>query len=423
MKRPILFLVLTLFIFGCSQSSDRSVEHRFTSVIEDGISRSTTTGGPKYQGELFAYSKILEIQEDPDAPGSLMDDMVAPHYGPDGRYYFLDINGHRLVIFNSDGSFSMVIGQQGDGPGDLRSPTELTFVGGMLNVIQTTSAPRITRFNWDGSLSEVITIQRPPRTGWAPRFFITKSGDILTNFFQVERGEQYEMMRAGVVVTSTESDTIASISTSPVILNEMVMLDRGRGLRRTPVPLNFAGFPWMVYSEIHGIILSTGDIPELKCYYPNCELQMRIYLDLPPEPVTSEDRQELEDEFNEMINRIAAEDGENHASIQRYRDRRDVAKFVDQKALWRTFQVDEQGWFWLLLPTYQTVNYEKPRILQFRVLNSGGEYIGDTTIPSSQTWGMSHDRLITEVQDPETGERSWDVFLITSAIEGFEYPN
>jgi len=417
---PIIALIIGCY--GCSEGPDAKRLHSFELIIENGIQVAETIGGPKYSGELYQYEKVMEIREDEDHPDSFMKGIVYPAYGPDGNYYFLDQEGNRLVVFNSDGSFSMVVGQQGEGPGDLMYPTDISFNGGMINIIQTIVSPRITRFELDGTLHDVITVRDWPRSQRTSRFDISGKGDILVIYFEIERGEQFESNNACVVVRTADGDNLANVSTPQIAVNEMVMIGSGR--RSTPVSINYAGFPWIVYSEMQGIILSTGVKPELECYTLNGDLAKKIRLDIPPVPITAEDRRALEDDYNQVIARRmkTGDTGRDHFSVQQLVDIRDNAKFAEQKAYWRSIKVDEMGWFWLSYATQDIVDYEKPRESRFRILNANGEYIGDTTMPTAQRWRMSHDRLIVESENPDTGDRYWTVYQITSAIEGLDYP-
>ncbi len=114
--------------------------------------------------------------------------------------------------------------------------------------------------------------------------------------------------------------------------------------------------------------------------------------------------------------------GQEPISIQRLQTRRDNTRFADHKAFWGSIRTDEAGWLWLSHSTDNTVDYDAPRILKYRILDQRGEYIGDTSLPSGHSWATSHDRVIIEEQNPDTGERLWAVYLIQSAVEDFDYP-
>ena len=63
--------------------------HQFKIIDRDGIIVATSTGGPKYSGELFSYEKVLALHQDPNNDESML---FRPHpflIGPDGYFYVL----------------------------------------------------------------------------------------------------------------------------------------------------------------------------------------------------------------------------------------------------------------------------------------------------------------------------------------------
>jgi hypothetical protein len=73
-RRSILCLLPLLF--ACGRPPDTSTTHRVVRSVKEGVEVIRNLGGPKYEGELFEYEKILEIREDEEVPDSLMEEIV-----------------------------------------------------------------------------------------------------------------------------------------------------------------------------------------------------------------------------------------------------------------------------------------------------------------------------------------------------------
>lgn len=413
-------LLLTVLV-ACS-SRKAETPHSFRIYKEHGITIAETTGGPKYEGELFSYERILEIKEDPERPESFMKNVVSPHYGPDANYYLLDMNGSQVTIFSSDGQYLRSIGRPGDGPGELRYPTHLSFNGGTINVGQTHPL-RLTRFGLDGVLKDVITRSRSLLSRMSPRIDVTEDEKVLLVYYEDQRGERFNSQRAGAIISTSEGDTVASITTPWVLSEEMVSMDLGQGTRSMPVRINYSGRPLIDYATQHGLVKSTGLTPDLFCYDLSGNLKKRIRIDLTPEPVTENDRDALWAEYDRVIARREAEaPGQEGLSTSRTKTFQKNSRFAGVKPFWMAIRVDEAGWFWLLLPRHEVVDYEGVFTRSYRVLNSEGEYVGDTILPPGLMTSVFHDRVIKEEEHPETGERVWAVYKIIPAVNGLKFP-
>ena len=83
--------------------------------------------------------------------------------------------------------------------------------------------------------------------------------------------------------------------------------------------------------------------------------------------------------------------------------------------------IDDAGYIWLSVSEHQA-DYEAAgsRGL-YRIISPEGEYLGDTRAPraSGQT---GHGCRIARETDPDTGEITFVVYRVVSAVEGFTYP-
>lgn len=422
LKYCYLATLFMLALTACSRDLDANPSHTFRVYENNGVSIAETTGGPKYEGEIFDYGLILEIREDQENPDSFMKEIVIPLYGPNGHYYFLDINSCRVVEFTPDGHYLRSIGRDGEGPGDLKYPTQSSFHGGTLNLSQ--SRPyRLTRFSLDGSLIEVISRELPPRSGVSPSLDIAENGNAISLFYQREQGELFRSRRACAIVTPSARDTLAQFSTEWVVEDAYVTMNIRGNTRSNPVRIHYAGSPQIRYSPYHGLIHSTGAEPYLDCYDVSGQLNKRIHLNIPLEQVSREERERVYAEYDRMIERdIEEAGGQEPPNVSITREFRNNVRFAEWKSLWRWVNIDEKGWFWLLLPTHDPVDYDVERILSYRLLNPEGEYLGNTTPPTGKMIGIFHDRIIVEKEEENTGERVWKVFRIEPVKASLKYP-
>ncbi|MFO7768873.1 MAG: 6-bladed beta-propeller [bacterium] len=210
---PFFLPLLLLMSIGCS-SQEAVQEHAFEVVSENGIPTALTTGGPRYAGDLFTYEPILTIREDEEEPDSMMKEMVQPFYGPDGRYYFLDVNGGRIIVFDGDGAFAGTIGRPGEGPGELRFPFRLSFHGGMVNISHNMT-PRLSRFTMDGTFERQYSAERPTGYNIVPLLDVSADGRLLLTHYPSEQTEERISAAAAITVMRAPGDTLASLQTDP----------------------------------------------------------------------------------------------------------------------------------------------------------------------------------------------------------------
>jgi hypothetical protein len=106
------------------------------------------------------------------------------------------VNGgtREVRLYAADGTFRMVIGGPGEGPGEFRYPTQVTVGRGDTIVVWDNPAHRINRFAPDGQFIEAISIDRGAISGMihAPYFSemaeALPDGDLLVRLFESSGG-------------------------------------------------------------------------------------------------------------------------------------------------------------------------------------------------------------------------------------------
>jgi len=159
MRRPIingLFLFPALLISACSSGEGERSSHSFRIFTENGVSIAETTGGPKYEGELFRYEEVGRLIQDPEQEESLLFNPTIVMVDEQGYFYVSDIRDKRIVVFSPDLRYSHSIGREGRGPGEFVYPLPLWVGQGRIAVAAGSPGPSYI-FSTSGDLLEVLT--------------------------------------------------------------------------------------------------------------------------------------------------------------------------------------------------------------------------------------------------------------------------
>jgi hypothetical protein len=204
-----------------------------------------------------------------------------------------------------------------------------------------------------------------------------------------------------VTVMSADEDTVGAVEYP---------------LERPPAP--FQATPFIVYAPGHGILASPGSDPILEWYDLDGRLRRRIRFDVPPDPVTAEQRS--------RIKRTASERLESEVDERRRRSIRERMQIPipETRAWWIDAVVDEDGYIWAEPPWSHW--YVDPSEVTYRVVSPAGEYLGRTPLPQvdadSVDLDLSRGRLILRYLDRVSGAPVVEVYAVDAALTGFEYP-
>ncbi len=99
-------------------------------MSEDGIPTALTTGGPRFDDELFEYEQILTLDQDDTNPEYLLTRPSLFMMGEKGRFYAMDTSQHRIAVFDADGQGVGSLGRAGSGPGEFNNALFLGLYGG-----------------------------------------------------------------------------------------------------------------------------------------------------------------------------------------------------------------------------------------------------------------------------------------------------
>jgi len=384
-------------------------EHTFRVFDEDGVTVAETSGGPKYDTELFSFERLARIHEDENRPESLMGNPSSDksRMGEDGSVFVTDVKYNRILRFDAAGEYLNGIGGQGQGPGEYLGPRLLSTDDGTVTIWD----PMLNRtsfYRYDGTFLE--SEQHFGRRSLAIYGLYRGTGGELVH---LEYRTEFEGRRAYVyhsyfaTIYSTEHDTIATLVAGPVKGHYQI---GGWICWRL-----FTGFPSATYHPDRGIIMTTGNEPVFKYYRLDGTLSRIVRLNIPAEPVTRRERRAWAVAERHMLEQTPPE------GLSMEQERLRHVEFNDPKGFWTDVTVDHNGFIWAAQPgdtfrgmTGTGMTYEH------LVFSPEGEYLGITNLPGASAISRGH--LITR-QDNEAGTGiELVVYRIVPAVPGLEFP-
>ncbi len=372
-----ILIPLIVILTGCTKHDNPL--HSFREYEEAGVLIAETSGGPKYEGELFEYVKVVEIRSDTTNQEAILWRTSSFVIDDENQIFVADSNNHRIAVFDFTGTYQRSIGREGDGPGEFRYPSTIRYINGKLQI--PTRNQRVTIYNTDGSLDEVISYQHARSGSFIASATIAPDGTFVIQRNTEERDVSGIGRSRGYCTKTPAGDTLAIIET-PVI-RSMERIDR----RATNI--RFARQPQAHYAPGRGIFISTGLPPEIDQYGLDGRLQRKIRLALEEVSVSSADRRRVAEYYNQKIANIDSEvPGESveQVSAEFYEGQRDNTRYAPLKAHWAITRVDDSGFIWLELhePT-GSFTYEK-HIHEFLVLSPEGEFLGRSLSAGDICW-------------------------------------
>lgn len=403
-----LILVLSAALTGCAVGENAS-SHEFTLTVEDGVELALTTGGPKYEGEIFTYEKVLEIRPDPDVEESFLYSPQWMTMADDGRVFVGDMGDEQVVVFSAAGDYLYRIGREGQGPGEFQS---LTFVDVEGDVLWVDDRFRRHSFQLDGTFIATDTLPLEARSVMRDGRWWRLSDGRIVMFNLQWRSQQYNDYRAEMHVLEEDGDVSASVMTPWVIIGErLANTDCER-----PVSLTyfFATSPWAAFDPEYGFVLVDPTVPEVPIYDTQGELRRVLRVDMSERRVTEDERAWALEQLDDAVRR--ADEGARFPTPCVARHARDNPRFADPKHYWSRPVVDDKGYLWLWIVDSRDSAADTPR---YAVFSPEGEYLGVTQAPA---WSQIYNgHLLVRLDDPDTGEVLPTVYRIRPAVDGLTY--
>ncbi len=411
MRRLVIVSFFALFLTSCGRTDEIS-GHRFTITREDGVEVAVTTGGPRYQTDLFTYEKVLRILPDEEQPETLLHLPTAILPGDDENYYVCDNGNYRIAVFDAEGRFVRSFGRKGGGPGEFEAMALLGLRDDVLTIFDTVQN-RVSLLTAEGRfIRSVSTVAGEP----ARQVYPLEDDQILGLYetFEMHGREEWSGMKG--VVQNVDRDTVGTIEVPPVHIRNWLLSPA-----RVSYPVYFTAYPRIGYAWGRGLFSYDPREPELHWHDVGGVLRTVFRVQLPKVAPPAEDRRIYEDLWDERVAR-AQESGDRSTRIVR-----DNLVFADYVPFWTVILVDDPGYSWLGIFEPNSKK-EASGGTAFRVLSPEGEYLGDTRWPFVamedyliRLTDIAKGRLLAIERDPETQEWIPTVYRLIPAAAGFSY--
>jgi hypothetical protein len=429
MKRSGPLLLWTLIIggglAGCPATPDDLVaRHTFDHSVENGITVAHSSAIPRYEGELFAYERVVVLKED-EREESLFVRGEPPYIDENGYFYMADNSPSDfpstscIMVYDPNGVFQFSFGKPGYGPGDMIHPRILRVGDGRLLTYDPYQR-RFSLYTTDGGLLEINSLPSWKGVGWVASCYHAP-GDryIVPARRRTEREDDSTTLRSAVTVFGAEWDTVCTI-----IGEELPATIRGISSTvgemtiGSSVSVPFGPRPLAVYSEHHGILMTSGVRPEIDLFDLDGIRRAKLTIDLPPRVVTDEDRQLHE----APIRKNLTEGRPEFRNL--YRAELEALEYPEHMRYWSDLEVDDSGFIWLEIPGYVTAFEHGEDAVLYHVLSPEGEYLGITRLPTHRRGRtrLTKGFLTVVEMDEETGEKEIVAYRISPAVPGFVYP-
>ena len=414
MQIALLILALAL-LSACSSGSERTA-YSFRVFEEEGVTIAETAGGPKYEGELFTYEPLVTMKED-EREESLLYRPSQFTMDEDGWFYVYDSGDHCMVAYDPSGRFSHRFGREGQGPGEFRYPDIQCVEDGNVTLWDP-SLRRATRYTTDGVFQDVYTVKVSSGYSLSGFYYLPDDRRLLLG---VDYGMEIDAREGptpsvGATVIDASGDTVWTITTPKVNTGYMAKIKLGDNEYEIPMTYPHSPYPYACYCRGLGIILGGDWKPELDIYNLDGTMKRRVRIAMPPEPVSDEDRQSVNDYYERTISE--ADDNMKEMMESQWK----AVRFSEYKAPWSGAEVDDAGYMWLEISDIFDYERRVEEGVRYRLLSPEGEYLGITRRPPGMTTEVRYGTLLANLTDEETGEYKLTAYTMEPAVDGFRYP-
>ena len=411
--QPLSFVLLSVFYAvlilssGCSRSDSK--RHRFRIYKENGVTIAETTGGPKYDEDLFEYESVLILNQNPQIEESLIFSVRSMTMDKDGSVYVVDYRNYRIAVFDREGNYLRSFGRRGSGPGEFQW-IEIVQFDGEIFTLWDANNQRMSRFHRNGTFLEV---QSPPHNMRASKMCIVPENKVMVWKSSNERRDGFAYTSALVYVFNTEGDTTATIESDRIITGSVsTRSGPGGSIIEEQRSIPFVSYPYAEYHPGRGIMITTGVRPEVHWYDITGKLVHIHRIDIAPRRITNEIKQSYREDLRRRIQEQAEQAGREPRPFPEQ-------DFPEYAAHWRGGFVDDAGYTWLFVMILP--GDEVREGITCSILNPNGRYLGRTTIPNARST-IVRGHLLAAIEDEETGEQIPTVYRIIPAMKGFNYP-
>lgn len=146
MKKAAGLMLLVLAVGGCAESLEFA---DWVIPVSEGVPIFEYPFIPAEQRiERIELVEDLVLGMDGNDPNQAFYGARAVDLDVDGNLWVLDAGNHRIQVFSAEGDFVRSLGREGQGPGELEQPSQLTIVAD--TVVVRAARRRLSLFDLDG---------------------------------------------------------------------------------------------------------------------------------------------------------------------------------------------------------------------------------------------------------------------------------
>ncbi len=417
MQRSILPL-LTLFFVACSGTEKGVASHSFRVFTENGVTISESSGGPKYTEPIFEFVEIFDLEQDESRPEMLLNRATTFMMDEEGLIYAFDSGDGRVAVFARDGTYLRDFGRQGSGPGEFSFIRASWMKDGLIGLYDPLQY-RASIFTTEGQYIESFT-----RAGTSNRMRLAPIMRYLNAIIPLPDGRIVHLLHEDhnystreqtfcsvAVLYSADGDSLRSFSTDELPLPAYPSKRGGVINERTM----FTGSPSVQIHVGRGILMADPREPMVRWYDFDGTLKRVHRLGLNPIPVSTEERNAIQEFYRDRILNAEGDTKDHLEESWQY------TVIPDQKGLWESVLVDDQGFHWLRYHTNWLLPEEERGLWSYMVFSPEGEYLGSVTWPG-HICSISRGHYLWRNIDEETGGYRYVVYDTRPTVEGLEYP-
>lgn len=175
MKKAAGLMLLVLAVGGCAESLEFA---DWVIPVSEGVPIFEYPFIPAEQRiERIELVEDLVLGMDGNDPNQAFYGARAVDLDADGNLWVLDAGNHRIQVFSAEGDFVRSLGREGQGPGELEQPSQLTIVAD--TVVVRAARRRLSLFDLDGE--HLRDVQITDVTGSLLNFMPRENGTFIAS--------------------------------------------------------------------------------------------------------------------------------------------------------------------------------------------------------------------------------------------------
>ena len=152
-------LACCVLVGGCSDAGLEFADwSRITPGADTPVFEYAAVGTEAREGAVVEVVEDLVIGDDASDPEQVFYGASGVAVDADGSIYVLDRGAHRVQVFDAEGTYLRTLGQEGQGPGEFASPSNLTIASG--HVILKAASRRLSVWSLAGEHVRDVQLTR-----------------------------------------------------------------------------------------------------------------------------------------------------------------------------------------------------------------------------------------------------------------------